>query len=45
MSQGKLILDALYEHEASHPDRVYLTQPLAGGQVIDLSWGEVMDQA
>ena len=45
MSQGKLILDALYEHEASHPDKVYLTQPVAGGQVIDYRWREVMEQA
>ena len=39
-----LLLDAVYEQERNHPDRVYLTQPV-GRQVIDYSWGETMDQA
>jgi long-chain acyl-CoA synthetase len=45
MNQQKLILDHIYEHEASHAGKVFLTQPVGGGQVIDYSWAEVMDQA
>ena len=33
MSEGKLILDYVYDHEARSPGRVYLTQPLGGGAV------------
>ncbi len=45
MSQSRLILDYVLDHEASHPDRVFLTQPVGGGQVIDTTWAEVLDQA
>jgi long-subunit acyl-CoA synthetase (AMP-forming) len=41
----KLILDHVYAHEQAHPDRVFLTQPLGGGQVTDTTWGQVVDQA
>ena len=41
----KLILDYVYEHEAAQPDKVFLTQPVGGGQVIDYSWGQVLDQS
>ena len=42
---SKLILDYVYEKEAAHPSRVYLTQPLGGGAVKDYSWGDVVGQA
>ncbi len=45
MSDVRLILDHVFEHEARQRDRVYLTQPLGGGQVVDYTWGQVMDQA
>ncbi|HET7526638.1 MAG TPA: AMP-binding protein [Burkholderiaceae bacterium] len=45
MTEGKLILDQIYDHEANHPDRVYLTQPIGGGKVIDYTWRQVLDQA
>jgi len=45
MTDSKLILDYVLEHEAAQPGRVYLTQPLGGGQVADYTWGEVLDQA
>ena len=41
----RLLLDHVYEREATHPDRVYLTQPLGGGRVQDLTWGEVVGSA
>jgi long-subunit acyl-CoA synthetase (AMP-forming) len=44
-STDKLLLDAAYEWERNHPDRVYMTQPLGNGQVKDYTWRETMDEA
>lgn len=38
-------LEAFYQREQMHPDKVYLVQPLAGGEVQELTWREVGDQA
>jgi long-chain acyl-CoA synthetase len=40
-----LILDHVYRHAAAHPERVFLTQPLGGGAVADLTWGQVLDES
>jgi long-chain acyl-CoA synthetase len=40
-----LMLDHIYAHEAQAPQRIFMTQPLGGGPVVDYTWGEVMDQA
>jgi long-subunit acyl-CoA synthetase (AMP-forming) len=45
MADGKLILDYVYEHEASHPTKVLLTQPLGAGNVEDYSWSRTLDEA
>ena len=45
LSDQKLILDHIFDHEASQPDRVYLTQPLGAGAVADYTWGQVLDQS
>ena len=45
MSQPKLMLDYIYDHERAHPDAVYLTQPIGGGQVVDYTWAQTLDQA
>ncbi|HQR78575.1 MAG TPA: AMP-binding protein, partial [Burkholderiaceae bacterium] len=45
MSQNRLILDYVLDHESSHPDRVYLTQPVGGGQVVDYTWAQALDQS
>ena len=45
MATDPLILDHVYAHEAAQPDRIYLTQPIGGGQVIDYSWAQVLDQS
>jgi len=45
VAKPKLILDYVYDHEAKLADRVYLTQPTGGGQVIDYTWSQTMDQA
>jgi long-subunit acyl-CoA synthetase (AMP-forming) len=45
VSDDKLILDHVYDHEATHPARIFLTQPVGGGQVVDTTWGQTLDQA
>jgi len=45
MNQQRLIVDYVIEHAARHPDRILLTQPVGGGQVVDITWGEALDQA
>ena len=45
MSTSKLILDYVYEHESALADQIYLTQPVGNGQVIDITWRQMMDQA
>jgi long-chain acyl-CoA synthetase len=45
MAGQKLILDYVYDKEAAHPDRVYLTQPTGGGAAKDYTWGQVLQQA
>ncbi len=45
MAANKLMLDYVYEHEAAQSGRIFLTQPLGGGQVKDYTWAQTMDQA
>ena len=45
MPDDKLILDHVYDHEAAHPDRIYLTQPLGGGAMANYTWAQALDQA
>ena len=42
---SKLLLDAAYEWERKAPDRVYLTQPVGDGNVVEYTWAQTMDQA
>ena len=39
------LLDYVYDHEANHPERIYLTQPIGNNQIIDYTWGHTLDQA
>ncbi len=41
----KPILDHVYDHEAAHPERVFLTQPIGGGEVKDYTWAQVLDES
>ncbi|MEO6626296.1 MAG: AMP-binding protein, partial [Burkholderiaceae bacterium] len=45
MAADPLILDAIYDHEAAQPDKVFLTQPLGAGRVQDYTWAQTVDQA
>jgi long-subunit acyl-CoA synthetase (AMP-forming) len=39
------VLDAAYEWERSHPERVYMTQPCGDDLVIDYTWGDTLGEA
>ena len=45
MKDQRLILDYVYDHEAAHPDQVFLTQPQGSGQVAEYTWGQVLDSS
>jgi long-chain acyl-CoA synthetase len=45
MTDTKLLLDHVYEHETALANRVFLTQPTGQGQVVDYTWAQVMDQS
>ena len=45
MAHTPLMLDYIYDHEAAHPEAVYLTHPIGGGQVVDYTWAQTLDQA
>jgi long-chain acyl-CoA synthetase len=45
MTKTKLILDYVYDFEATQPDKVYLTQPVGAGVVTDYTWAQTLDQA
>lgn len=45
MAAPKLMLDYVFDHEASLADTVFLTQPTGGGQAVDYTWRQVMDQS
>ncbi|WP_324730883.1 AMP-binding protein [Pseudomonas paeninsulae] len=41
----RLPLDVFYQREARHPNKRYMVQPLPGGQLQELSWADVGEQA
>ncbi len=45
MPYPKLILDYVYDHEAARGDEVLLVQPVGGGDVVEYTWGRVLDEA
>ncbi|MBS7808924.1 AMP-binding protein [Variovorax sp. PCZ-1] len=45
MASSKLILDYVYEHETNRASQIYLTQPTGGGNVVDYTWAQLMDQS
>ncbi len=44
-SAVRLPLEVFFERESRHPNKTYLIQPLGGGQVEQLTWAEVGEQA
>ncbi len=45
MRTQRLLLDDIYRHEVEQASRIYLTQPVGGGQAVDYTWAQVMDQS
>ena len=43
--EGKMPLEYFYHWERTSPERVFLTQPIGGGAVRDITWREAGDQA
>ncbi|ALN19449.1 AMP-binding protein [Ectopseudomonas mendocina] len=41
----RLPLELFYERETRHPNKRYMVQPLGGGQLLELSWADVGEQA
>ncbi|MDO9624529.1 MAG: AMP-binding protein [Pseudomonas sp.] len=41
----RLPLQMFYQRETQHPNKRYMVQPLPGGQLQELSWADVGDQA
>ncbi|MBC9250839.1 AMP-binding protein [Pseudomonas alcaligenes] len=44
-SAVRLPLEVFFERESRHPNKTYLIQPLGNGQVEELTWSEVGEQA
>ena len=45
MTAPHLLLDYVYDHEVALRDKVFLSQPIGGGRVLDYTWAQTMDQA
>jgi long-subunit acyl-CoA synthetase (AMP-forming) len=45
VNQPRLLLDYVLDHVSRHPDRIYLTQPIGGGKVVDFTWSQVVGEA
>ena len=45
MNTNPLILDRIYEHEVAQRDVVFMTQPVGGGQLVDITWGQAVGEA
>ena len=45
MAGNRLMLDYILDHEEKLRDRVYMTQPVGNDQVVDYTWGQVVDQS
>jgi len=45
MAVNKLMLDYVLDHEEKLRDVVYMTQPIGNNQVVDYTWGQVVDES
>ena len=41
----KTLLQFVYEHERRFADRVWLTQPMGGGVILEITWTQAIDEA
>ena len=45
MSENRLMLDYIQDHETNLRNRVFMTQPIGNNEVVDYTWGQTVDQA
>lgn len=45
MASAGTLLESAYKWESTAPDRVFMTQPLGGDNVVDWTWARTMDEA
>ena len=41
----KSVLECIYQHEKNLADKIFLTQPVGGGKVLDYTWSQTVDQS
>jgi len=41
----KSVLECIYQHEKNLADKIFLTQPIGGGKVLDYTWSQTVDQS
>ena len=41
----KQMLDYVYENESKHANKLWLTQPIGGGQVKEYTWAQAIGEA
>ena len=39
------VLECIYQHEKNLADKIFLTQPVGGGKVLDYTWSQTVDQS
>ena len=39
------VLECIYQHEKNLADKIFLTQPVGGGKVLDYTWAQTVDQS
>jgi len=44
-SQATSVLECIYQHEKNLADKIFLTQPVGGGKVLDYTWAQTLDQS
>ena len=44
-SPATSVLACIYQHEKNLADKIFLTQPVGGGKVLDYTWAQTVDQS
>ena len=44
-SPATSVLECIYQHEKNLADKIFLTQPVGGGKVLDYTWAQTVDQS
>jgi len=44
-SPATSVLECIYQHEKNLADKIFLTQPVGGGKVLDYTWAQTLDQS